>query len=92
MKNITGIILSLFILMLSGCSTCSSSEQENNQDAQIKKLCKEEARRYLKNRLVYIKDPETNLCFAYISPYTKRGIPTFSNVPCENIPKGMLNE
>lgn len=42
------------------------------------------------NQIIYIKDPRTDLCFAYVWKGGGYGGPGLACVPCDKIPKNML--
>ena len=42
------------------------------------------------SRIKYIKDPQTELCFAHYWAGPGRGGPSITNVPCEKIPSRLL--
>jgi hypothetical protein len=68
------VIFSLFVI--ASCSTCSSSNSKRNQYI---------ADKMVTYRIIYFKDPRTNLCFAY--DLDKGSI---AAVSCDSIPSKLL--
>jgi hypothetical protein len=89
MKRIFSILLIATIaLLITGCP-----KQELTQEVKRNQVDQDYCQRvanYTINSITYIKDPRTNLCYAYTSSGGMYGGPGLACVSCDSIPTGML--
>ncbi len=81
-KFIVSVVFSICILLL-GCYSKSNNEEER---ATVKKSEAD----YIIREITYIKDPRTNICFAYYEVRSPAGGLALTSVPCEKIPPHIL--
>lgn len=81
------------LALVLGVSLVGCTEKEGVTDQNLALLGTME-RQQMVNSIVwsigYIKDPRTNLCFAYRWGGDARGGPSLATVPCEVIPQRLL--
>lgn len=79
-------VISIFIFVTS----CENTEMhEARQARQIRNEAIKKATSLVR-KVTYIKDPRTNLCFAYAGEYGDNRSRVLANVPCEAVPPSML--
>ena len=77
----TAVVGVLAIILLAVYSCRTPAETQNAQQFHLQNTAN-----WVVKEMLYIKDPRTNICFAY---YRRKG-PTLATVPCEAIPPHLL--
>lgn len=98
MKRILAVVMNFIILILftTACSDLGITESEESR-ARRERQEKEQRQKDLQltvnsvaGDILYIKDPRTDICFAYCWHGFNNGGPALATVPCEAIPPELL--